>query len=73
MQPDQPDPCWIVVFIFDAMIRAAGAKEVKLQGSSSFVRRNVTLENHWVPLGTSRTMYAEEATVTSREATSSTT
>ena len=64
MQPDQPDPCWIVVFIFDAMIRAAGAKEVKLQGSSSFVRRNVS---------SFRQMYAEEAMVTSRDATSSTT
>ena len=64
MQPDQPNPCWIVVFLFGAMIVAAGAKEVELQGSSSFVSRNVS---------TLRTLYDEEAKVTSRGATSSTT
>jgi hypothetical protein len=42
MQPDQPNPTLIVVFIFMKMINAATAKEAELQGSSSvYMRGNV--------------------------------
>ena len=44
MQPDQPDPWYIVALIFAKMISAAGAKEAELQGASSVVRGNVTTE-----------------------------
>ena len=44
MQPDQPNPCFIVTLIFSKMIRAAGAKEAELQGASSVVRGNALQE-----------------------------
>jgi hypothetical protein len=44
MQPDQPNPWFIVNMIIDKMIRAAGAKEAELQGSSSVMRGNAALE-----------------------------
>jgi hypothetical protein len=44
MQPEQPNPWHIVLFIFIRRISAAGAKEAELQGTSSVVRGNVTLE-----------------------------
>ena len=44
MQPDQPNPELIVNMIFMKMIRAAGAKEAELQGSSSVVRVNAMFE-----------------------------
>jgi hypothetical protein len=44
MQPDQPNPSWVVQFIFMKMISAAGAKEAELQGSSSVVRGNAAVE-----------------------------
>ena len=44
MQPEQPNPWHIVLFIFLKMISAAGAKEAELQGASSVVRGNATLE-----------------------------
>jgi hypothetical protein len=43
-QPEQPNPCGIVVFIFVKMIGEAGAKEAELQGASSVVRRNAATE-----------------------------
>ena len=44
MQPDQPNPWFIVAMIFAKMITTAGAKEVELQGSSSVMRRNPVVE-----------------------------
>ena len=44
MQPDQPNPSLIVVFIFMKMVSAAGAKEAELQGASSVVRGNAVIE-----------------------------
>ena len=44
MQPEQPDPWNIANWVFAKMISAAGAKEAKLQGSSSVVRRNAAVE-----------------------------
>jgi hypothetical protein len=44
MQPDQPNPWFIVHLIFIKMISAAGAKEAELQGSSSVMRENAVLE-----------------------------
>ena len=44
MQPDQPNPWHIVLFIFAKMISAAGAKEAELQGASSVVRGNAVTE-----------------------------
>ena len=44
MQPDQPDPWYIVALIFAKMISAAGTKEAELQGSSSVVRGNAVAE-----------------------------
>ena len=44
MQPDQPNPWFIVNMIFAKMISAAGAKEAELQGSSSVVRGNAVAE-----------------------------
>jgi hypothetical protein len=44
MQPDQPDPWYIVALIFAKMISAAGTKEAELQGSSSVVRGNAVVE-----------------------------
>ena len=44
MQPTQPNPWFIVSMIFNKMISAAGAKEAELQGTSSVVRGNATLE-----------------------------
>ena len=44
MQPTQPNPWHIVLFIFLKMIGAAGAKEAELQGASSVVRRNAVVE-----------------------------
>ena len=40
MQPGQPNPYFIVELIFGKMIRAAGAKEAELQGSSSVMHGN---------------------------------
>ena len=40
MQPEQPNPWYIVQMIFVKMISAAGAKEAELQGASSVVRVN---------------------------------
>ena len=44
MQPDQPNPWFMVVVILINMITAAGAKETELQGASSVVRRNAAHE-----------------------------
>ena len=44
MQPDQPNPEFIVTMIFLKMISAAGAKEAELQGTSSVVRGNAMFE-----------------------------
>ena len=44
MQPDQPNPWYIVSVIFGKMISAAGAKEAELQGASSVVRGNAAFE-----------------------------
>ena len=44
MQPEQPNPWNIVLFIFLKMISAAGAKEAELQGASSVVRGNAAAE-----------------------------
>ena len=44
MQPAQPNPWHIVLFIFAKMISAAGAKEAELQGASSVVRGNAMAE-----------------------------
>ena len=44
MQPEQPNPLAIVIFIFSKMVSAAGAKEAELQGASSVVRGNAALE-----------------------------
>jgi hypothetical protein len=44
MQPDQPNPWFIVTMIFVKMISAAGAKEAELQGASSVVRGNAVIE-----------------------------
>ena len=44
MQPEQPNPCSIVILIFAKMISAAGAKEAELQGASSVMRGNAALE-----------------------------
>jgi hypothetical protein len=40
MQPVQPNPWLIIVWIFDKMIGAAGLKEKELQGSSSAIHVN---------------------------------
>ena len=47
MQPEQPNPWLIAVIIFSKMIRAAGAKEAELQGSSSVMRANVVTQALW--------------------------
>ena len=44
MQPDQPNPWFIVAMIFGKMISTAGAKEAELQGSSSVMRLNAMIE-----------------------------
>ena len=44
MQPDQPNPWHIVLYIFFKMIGVAGAKEAELQGASSVVRGNAVVE-----------------------------
>ena len=44
MQPEQPNPWFIVMMIFAKMTSAAGAKEAELQGASSVVRGNAVLE-----------------------------
>ena len=44
MQPEQPNPWYIVQMIFVKMISAAGAKEAELQGASSVVRGNAMVE-----------------------------
>jgi hypothetical protein len=44
MQPDQPNPWFMVIMIFTKMISTAGAKEAELQGASSVVRGNATVE-----------------------------
>jgi hypothetical protein len=44
MQPEQPNPWHIVLFIFLKMISAAGAKEAELQGASSVMRGNAAVE-----------------------------
>jgi hypothetical protein len=44
MQPEQPNPWIIVLFIFAKMTSAAGAKEAELQGASSVMRGNVVTE-----------------------------
>jgi hypothetical protein len=44
MQPEQPNPWHIVLFIFMKMIRAAGAREAELQDASSVVRGNAMVE-----------------------------
>jgi hypothetical protein len=44
MQPAQPNPWLIVLFIFLKMIGAVGAKEAELQGASSVVRGNAAIE-----------------------------
>jgi hypothetical protein len=44
MQPAQPNPWMIVNMCFVKMVGTAGAKEAKLQGSSSVVRGNAATE-----------------------------
>ena len=44
MQPDQPNPWFIVNLTFMKMISAAGAKEAELHGASSVVRGNAVVE-----------------------------
>ena len=44
MQPEQPNPWFILNMIFIKMINAAGAKEAELQGASSVVRVNAVVE-----------------------------
>ena len=44
MQPEQPNPWFIMHMTFTKMISAAGAKEAELQGASSVVRRNAVTE-----------------------------
>ena len=44
MQPEQPNPWLLPHFIFNEMISAAGAKEAELQGASSVMRGNATIE-----------------------------
>ena len=44
MQPAQPNPWHIVLFIFGKMISTAGVKEAELQGASSVVRGNAVVE-----------------------------
>ena len=44
MQPEQPNPCAIVLFIVTKMISTAGAKEAELLGASSVVRGNAVTE-----------------------------
>jgi hypothetical protein len=44
MQPEQPNPWHITIFIFTKMISAAGAKEAELQGASSVMRGNAVTE-----------------------------
>ena len=44
MQPAQPNPWHIVLFIFLKMIGAVGAKEAELQGASSFMRMTAVAE-----------------------------
>ena len=44
MQPDQPNPWFILHIVFLKMISTAGTKEAKLQGSSSVVRGNAVTE-----------------------------
>jgi hypothetical protein len=43
MQPDRPNPSYILSMIFIKMISAAGAKEVELQGASSANRVNAAV------------------------------
>jgi hypothetical protein len=45
MQPAQPNPSLIVIFIFMKMISVVGAKEAELQGTSSVVRGNAITED----------------------------
>ena len=44
MQPEQPNPWSIVIWIFLKMISTAGAKEAEFQGASSVVRGNALIE-----------------------------
>ena len=44
MQPNQPNPWYIVLWIFVKMISTAGAKEAELQGASSVMRGNAAIE-----------------------------
>jgi hypothetical protein len=46
MQPEQPNPWFILYCIFAEMVSAAGAKETELQGASSVVRRNAWADGH---------------------------
>jgi hypothetical protein len=49
MQPEQPNPHFIVMMMLSKMISTAGAKEVELQGASSVVRGNATLNSIFGP------------------------
>jgi hypothetical protein len=44
MQPEQPNPWFIVIMIFTKMVSAAGAKKAELHGSSSVMRVNAAIE-----------------------------
>ena len=44
MQPDQPNPWHLVLWIFMKMIGVAGLKEAELQGASSVMRGNVVTD-----------------------------
>ena len=44
MQPEQPNPWHIVLFIFVKMVSAAGVKEAELQGASSVMRGNAVVQ-----------------------------
>jgi hypothetical protein len=44
MQPEQPNPWSIMAMVFSKMVSAVGAKGAELQGASSVMRGNATIE-----------------------------
>ena len=44
MQPDQPNPWFMLIMIFSKMISTAGVKEAELQGASSVMRGNAVVQ-----------------------------
>ena len=55
MQPDQPNPYFLVAMIFVKMATATGAKETELQGASSVVRVNALAKETGLSLPQSET------------------